>query len=223
MKAHPTKHQLMAYAESLVDAQSAVDARLAGHIASCAACGAEVESIRVTLRIASAGPELEPSAECTMRLLNAARQERRSPAPRPRAAVRAMAILAKGAAVAAALAVVASLAFDAALGQPKAERAMGGAVVPIPLASAAETEEGVDPGQMVREIQTFAAAVSANQRVLGDWEREQLRSVWDLDAELLAATEALEQNPGCARATQVVQANLQRKVERLRSLYTGGN
>ncbi len=223
MKAHPTKHELMAYAESLVDSQVAVDARLAGHITSCGACAAEVDAIRGTLRVSTLHLELEPTQEFTMRLLNAARHERRAPAPRPRAAVRAMMALAKGAAVAASLAVVASIAFEAALGQPQAEGAMSGAVVPTPVASAAEANEGVDAGQMVRRIQTFAAAVSADQRVLGDWEREQWRSVVDLDTELLAAAEALEQNPGCARASHVVQANLQRKVDRLKSLYTRGN
>ena len=221
MLAHPTKTVLMAYAESLVDDRATVDAQLAGHVSSCKACMREVDAIRRTLTVVGGTSGLEPTPEFTARLFMAASQQKKTPAPRPRAGIRVAAALSKGVAVAASLAVVASIAFNAALGEP--QTAVAGSVVPAPVVSEPEPESVVDPGQVVREIQTFAAAVSAHQRSLGVWEREQWRSVVDLDTEMQAAMEAMEQNPGCIRASRVYQANLQRKADTLKSLYIRGN
>lgn len=223
MMGHPTKTALMAYAESLVDDQATIDAQLASHVTSCTACMREVEAVRHTLVVANGAAEIEPTPEFTTRLLMAARQQRKAPVSRRRRSVRVVAALSKGAAVAASLAMVASIAFNAALGEPPSELSMAGTVVPAPVVSEPESESSMDPGKVVREIQTFAAAVSAHQRSLGVWEREQWRSVVDLDAELQAAMEALEQNPGCARASHVYQASLQRKADIVRSLYLRGN
>lgn len=220
---HPTKTALMAYAESLVDNQATVDAQLAAHVTSCKTCTREVEAVRQTLLVVGSVPEIEPTPEFTARLLMAASQQRKAPVTIRRRGVRVMAALSKGAAVAASLAVVASIAFNAALGEPQSEVSLAGTVVPAPIVSEPEVEMAVDPGKVVREIQTFAAAVSAHQRSLGVWEREQWRSVVALDAELQAAMEALEQNPGCVRASAVYQTSLQRKADIVRSLYLRGN
>ena len=78
MKSHPRKHELMDYAENLVDNRAAISARMAAHIAACPACLAEVEAIRTSLEFARNAPEIEPSNDLTAQILIAARDARRA-------------------------------------------------------------------------------------------------------------------------------------------------
>jgi hypothetical protein len=219
--AHPCKHELMAFAESMVDNQATVNAQLAAHVNSCATCTCEVRAIRATLKAVAGAPALEPSPEFTADLLRAAQKARAVPPAAQRGAVGAAVAVAKGAAVAAALVMAASISFSAALSEPQPERRAEAAVAPVAVAAAPAEEAGLDASQVLREIQIFAAAISVGHGPVGPWEREQLRSVVALDAELQAAMEALEKNPGSARASHVYHANLQRKAKTLKSVFQG--
>jgi hypothetical protein len=70
------------------------------------------------------------------------------------------------------------------------------------------------------EIHTLAAAVGSRPSVprnLREW--QQTRAVLALDADLAAARAALQRNPGCERASRVVNSNIQRQAQALKTLY----
>jgi hypothetical protein len=53
--------------------------------------------------------------------------------------------------------------------------------------------------------------------------QEQRRAVNALGADLAAAQEALNRNPGCERASAVMNASLEQQAETLRDLYVRGS
>jgi anti-sigma factor RsiW len=215
MKRHPGKHELMAYAESLVDKGATVSAAIGGHLAGCAACQAEAEVMRRSLAFVRQAPDLEPSSEFTARLLLAAQAERQ--AQQRRAARPVTLPLLKGLAYAAAVVLVSALCFGAALGvtssKPDAQ----------PLVAKHVADSGLSPEAILKakaEIQTLAEAVNVPSRKPPSvWELERRRAVHALKDDIEAAQAALERNPGCLRASRVVDANLQRQAQALRALY----
>ena len=126
-----------------------------------------------------------------------------------------MAGLAKGLAGAAAVILVASLYFSATLdveqrGIPEKRAAVRRA-----------PEVSFDAiSQAAAEVQALAAAVNAPSKSLPtSWEQEYRRAAEVLEGDIAAALAALERNPGCARAVNMVNANLQRQADTLRTLY----
>ncbi len=216
MKRHPGKHELFAYAESLVDRRTALSAKTGGHLAMCPACKAEVEGIRRSLSFVGEAPELDPSSDLTARILLAAQTERRAMQARARTTLPVK--LVKAFAYAAAILVVSAVCFSAALNS--------GARAPEGLAATAATQPsmpGLSPEAIRKataEIQSLASAVSVpSKKAPNAWEIERRRAVNALNDELEAAKAALERNPGCQRASRLMDSNLQRQAQTLRDLY----
>jgi hypothetical protein len=71
------------------------------------------------------------------------------------------------------------------------------------------------------EVSTLAEAVGSRGDTvrLSLEERQHRRTVLALDADLSAALVALRENPGCRRAGDLVNANLQRQAQALKKLY----
>jgi len=214
---HPSRHQLFAYAENLVDEGRTLDAAIAGHIARCERCSAEVTEIRRSLDLVAQAPPLERGNEAVSQILMAAKRERGV----GRKSVY-VATLMRGVGYAAAMLVVAGLAFSLALGDPSApataEAKTDAASAADPAPTVARSPESLR--EKAEEVATLAAAVrSTNAEPLSVRERERLRTVSQLDNDIAAAKAALQRNPGCVRATHIVHANLERQAEELRSLY----
>jgi hypothetical protein len=217
MKRHPSRFDLLAYAESLVDGHT-LSAQTAKHLSGCASCKAEVEAIRQSLAFANHSKPLEPSDAFTRGILQAARTERHT--LQQRRALRSVAGVLKGAACAAGIVIVAAVSFGAAL---TSESWRDAGTRRTPAAVMVRTTDNSPSPELLRtataRIDTLAAAVSAPSATPSLWEIEQRRAASALSADLAAAKAALERNPGCARASRVVNNNLERLPRTLKALY----
>lgn len=213
---HLSRQALMAHAESLTDSGKPVDAAYAAHIAGCAACAGEVQAIRRTLEIVLRAPQLEPSSDMTAQILVRVRSERQK--PQSAECHRKPVHLAMAWAMAAGLILVAGLGFYGHE-TPVPERAPLLVSSTGPSASSAEAERWT---KTVTEVRSLAAAVRAPIQATPR-EIAQRRAVQAMDKDIAAALAALERNPGCARASHIVQSNLERQNQTLRNLYAARN
>ncbi len=213
---HPGKHELLAYAENLVDRRAPISAKIGGHITSCRSCTAEVEAIRASLEYVREAPALEPSAEFTSQVLMAAHNERRA-TQLHRTRRSPLRVIFKGMAYAAGILVVSAVCFSAALSNGQMDRDVQAAAVQR-ATDAIPSPEAVR--RATEEIQALASAVnspSKNPPSLQELERR--RTVSALSADIEAARAALERNPGCLRAYRLMDTNLQRQAQTLKALY----
>jgi len=218
MKRHPNRQELMAYAENLVDGRNPISAQMGSHIAVCPACSAEVEAMRLSFAVTRSAPSLEPSGHFTAQLLLAAKNERRIvEAHRVRQSVLSAV---KGIGYGAGFVAVCAVCFGLALSRGTAADAVHASVV---AASQAISEAAPSPETLRRaavEVQTLTAAVCSSTRQPANlWEKEHRRAVSTLGADLEAARQALERNPGCARAKRIMDTTLQRQAQTLKTLY----
>lgn len=218
MGRHPGKHELMTYAESLAGKGGALSVKTGGHVAGCKACQAEVDGMRGSLEFIHSAPDLEPTADFTKQLLLAAQNERKL--LRQRRGRQAVISIAKGLSYAAGILVVGAVCFGAALtGGSNGDMTVHAAVRP----DQAAADGGISPEvlrQAAAEVQTLVAALSFQPKTPpSPWEIEYRRAAQALGADIEAARAALERNPGCARATQLIGSHLQRQAQTLKALY----
>jgi hypothetical protein len=222
---HPKKHELLLYAESLVDKRTAISARLAGHVASCPSCMTEVHRMRTSFACVAAVSGLEPSSQLTSQILLAAHEQRQAlqqgRAPKP-LLVRAS----KALAYAACIAVVSALCFGAALGgaTPWASASAHRDSAALQLASGQTGDSTLlSPDAILKaaaDIQSLLVAIShPGHKPQSLIEQEHLRAVHALTDDLETAKAALQRNPGSARANDVVDTYVKRQAQTLRTLY----
>ena len=222
-KRHPSKDVLFDYARNMVDKKGAICASVGAHLVSCRRCAAEVDAMRGSLSFVGDAPALEPSAQSTYDIVFAARKARRGKVRGGglrlnfRTAVFGMAY-------AAALLVVAGAAVAPVLVTSTAAVASQDGVHALTPAS----ESAASPQNKMRgaiddirgEIEMLARAVRAGfEQPRTPREHSRQRAVNDMNLEISAAMAALERNPGCERASRLVQANLERQAETLRAIY----
>jgi len=216
MGRHPRKHELMGYAESLAGKGGALSVKIGAHVAGCKSCQAEVEGMRESLEFVHTAPELEPSPDFTTQMLLAAKAERQN--LEKRRARQALLSVAKGLSYAAGILIVGSVCFGAALtGNSDQDSTVHAAVKQ-------NTPDNAASPEMLRkaavEVQTLAAALSFQPKnPPGPWEIEYRRAIEALGTDIEAAKAALERNPGCSRATRMINSHLQRQAQTLRALY----
>jgi len=214
MFGHPSKLELLAYAEGLVDGHG-ISTATARHVATCADCAKEVSDIRSSIEFTASADELNPTDELTSQILVAARSERRV---QRRAQGRTPLIMLKGLAYAAGIVAFSTFYFSYALGT---DPASSQEVQVLPSQQTVST--GPSPEEIRKataEIHTLAAAVGSRQqapRNLREW--QQTRAVLALDADLATARAALQRNPGSERASRIIDSNIQRQAQALKTLY----
>lgn len=221
MRLHPSRRNLFLFAESKRDGRP-ISAAIARHVAGCERCARETAGMEASLAFTSEARALEPSSALTASILAAGRQEREA-ARRRRIGRRAAMGLCRGLAFAAGMAAMCAGAVRVALLEP----ADGGAeTVRGAAASAAEWagEAGPASQEAVRkatwEIEELAAALDETPAVAASpTERLHWRAATMLSDDLSLAMSALERNPGCARASRLVDLSLQRQADTLRRLY----
>ena len=222
---HPSKTELLDYAACRLG-RGPLAASIGAHLATCKKCAAEADAMGRSLGFVAQAAPIAPSAELTSSILAAARREmqvRRSPLRQFWNPRRAFAVCAYAAA---AVVVAAVSAAPVWLGQVDRIPGRQAAVQPLaaPGSAAAQWSASDDFLAIASEVEVLANAVrNSFARPQSAAERIRQRAVTALDAEIEAALAALQRNPGCTRATQLVQANLERQAETLRALYAERN
>ena len=240
MKRHPSKHDLLAYAEGRVQGRTEVSVRIAAHLARCDSCRGQAKAIYNSLAVADAAGPLKPSSDSTARILVAAQRERQVMEENRTRHRRCMAVL-KAVGCAAGLLLAALLSYGSALNvlspdsldttetsvafaTPNATGGGLGTGAIDEAASRLETLYTASPEALRKaaiEIRTLAAALNVREGAPQTlWERAQRQALVSLEADITAAMAALERNPGCVRAATVVNQNLQRQAQTLKTLYT---
>jgi hypothetical protein len=218
---HPPRQELVAFAESQVDRSSLVSAFLAAHVNSCPRCTAEVRAIRASLEFASSASAPEPSGDLARQILAGAREVRlQAPEPGRKHPSLALSII-RATVYVTATAALAVLTFGMAVNVGDNSTPSRPAFQSAP--QVAQSPGTVSPESIRRKtgaIERLAAAVSradSPPRTLREWERR--RAVEGVSQDLSAAMAALERNPGCVRADEMVRTHLDRQVSGLRDLF----
>jgi len=213
---HPSKHQLVAFAETLVDKRAPVSALLAAHVTGCPVCAHEVKQIRASFELAALAQLPEPSCELTQQILLRARNERQQSGLQTDSGNYFGYITQVAACLIAAFA-LAYFSFTTALNDFSPERK------PVLQVSSPENKPIPANSILKKETATLQALASAmalrNVPPTSPYEQDRHRFINALDADLSAARTALERNPGCVRANQVMLTSVKRQLEGLRSLY----
>ena len=219
LRRHPSRQELVAYAENLVDQRTAISAPMARHIASCKHCAQEVKAVRNSLIFTASAPKPQPSQDLTKRILLQARHLRYEEQRRQRFRTRLRTTF-QGAAYAAILLVIAGVVFGAALGNEdgatfvNAERKVAASQpAQDPVLSAENMQKTLD------EVQALATAMRPTGQQGNAAEAHYRRVYTALETDVNAIMQALERNPGYAQANHMLYANLQRQAQTLRSLY----
>lgn len=225
MKRHPRREQLFAFAESVTESRPNISDAVAGHVRSCPRCRDEVKRIRATLRAVRAASEETPSNAFQARMMMQVREAQRK--QRERAALfRAWTAWGKGLAYATVLLVLAGVSFGGASTPGVNMRDM-----PDNDGNAPEVAMSAGPShdelhKTVEQVRALSEAVRARvrdrvQHAGGSWEEDYERVVLMLDADVEEALAALRRNPGNPRASDLVNASLERQAQTLKSLYMG--
>lgn len=213
---HPKQRQLVEFAESLVDRHAPVSALMAAHVANCPACALEVKKIRASFELVALAQLPEPSNELTHRIIAKARQERQQqPTPHPHI----FAMLSRFAQIAACVVATMALAwfsFGAALRDMSSNEApsLRNAFADNEISS---SNDGLH--EQTATVQALSSAVSLQQNGASPYEQGHRRSLRAFNDDMSAARAALERNPGCIRANQVMLTSVERQLEGLRNLY----
>ncbi len=227
---HPTRQDLFAHAENLVDGRAPISAHLAGHLAACPRCKAEFEGIRRSLDFSAAAPALAPSTDLAAQILMQAKKERKRQQKYARrySTVR---VALRGFAYAAMLALIVGVMFNMTLNEPRPaangsqSASQTTANTPRPsyevITFSANTDTPESLRQAAEQLRTLLDAVeyAPPGSTPTAQELEQLRAVRQLSTEMEAALEALERNPGSTRAKTLVEGNLEQQSALLRRLY----
>ena len=72
MLGHPSKPELLAYAEGLVDGRG-ISTTTARHIKTCPVCSREAAEIRASIEFTASARQLDPAEDSISRILIAAR------------------------------------------------------------------------------------------------------------------------------------------------------
>lgn len=213
---HPTQRQLVEFAESLVDKHVPVSALLAAHVANCPVCAEEVKKIRASFELAALARLPEPSNELTQRIIMQARQEKKNiTAPVNQSVLSVSHLLQIAASIIAALA-LAYFSFGAAISDVGTDN-------DISDDTSIASSEAVTEYTIQKEaatVEALSTAVSLQHKTpTSPYDLGRRRFLNALDDDMSAARAALERNPGCARANEVMLTSVKRQLEGLRNLY----
>lgn len=216
-KRHPSREELLAYAESLVDKGVPVSSRIAAHVSRCTRCADEVKGFRASLSFTASAQELEPSRDLATQILLAAQQQK--DLQRRRWAFPAPVRFAYMAGIVVGLAVLGVFWFRVMLGT--AEERLADTAIGAP--AAVQEMLKLSPAlerQWMAEVNALADAVRLTpDKAQNDRERFLRRVVDAASADLAAAHDALRRYPLQARAEQLKRDALDAQRRALRALF----
>lgn len=231
MLGHPERSELLDYACCLADNRPA-PVQTASHVFRCPACQKAVAEMRATMAVTALPRELEPSRDFTAQILLAAQRQRSAESSVSKTLRRSPAVgFAKLALCAAGLLLIAAISYSTALQGAVITASQGASSASLARARTALQPQAAIPsagvlasseslGRVLSEIEAFTTAVAGmSAQPANVLEREHRRAIESLGVDLLAARDALRRNPGCPRATAMVDTGLQRQAQALRKLY----
>lgn len=216
---HPTRTQLITYAEALVDGRGPIFSGIARHLTQCPQCSAEVEAICSSLRFLNSAPKIEPPKELALEILKRAREQKKKmeqntlPVKKHSRALVAVCVsiwLMTG-----------YLLFGVSYKPSLFDNTTGKMSIPVQMASPkiqAPVEKSLEK-DVWHEIELLGSALSPVFRNNTGYFSRQLRSVSIIDRELESAQTALRKNPNCPRANEILQKGVRQKAELLRQIY----
>lgn len=219
---HPSHRELFEYAELLVDGAHVIPAALARHVARCARCAAEVEEIRACLADVARSEALEPTEESTRRILAAAREARKRAPGGTKRLVSGLRLgwgFTKAFACAATVVLMAGVSFRAVLDPASSPSVSVSRSSTTVLAS---QNAGVSPqlvGKVSQQIGELASVLQKAPTVQTPAEWRSRRLALAVREDITAASQALERNPGCERALNMMTLNLTRQADVLKTIY----
>ncbi|HOJ32591.1 MAG TPA: hypothetical protein PKY35_09830 [Candidatus Hydrogenedentes bacterium] len=221
---HPSARELFEYAELLADGAHVIPAAHARHVARCARCAAEVERIRASLAYVARSAALEPTEECTRRILAAAREARKRPSNKTKPVISGLRTvwgITKAFACAATVLLMAGVSFHAVLNQASSS-SVSAAVSRSPVPVLVSQNPVVSPqlvGKVSREIGELASVLqkTSPKQTPAEWRNR--RFALAVREDITAASQALERNPGCERALDMMTLNLTRQADVLKTIY----
>ena len=218
MRLHPSRRNLFFFAESKRDGRP-ISAAMARHVAACDRCSREVAAMERSLSFVSGAPRPEPSAALTASILSAARDERQA-LRRRKAGREAAAGFCRGLAFAAGMAAMSLGAVHFALMEPVERPVRAAQFAPAsgqtdtaPASPEALRKATLEIGELTAALDEPPAAPATPT------ERKHRRAATMLSDDLSLAMSALERNPGCARASRLVDSSLKRQANTLKQLY----
>lgn len=214
---HPTQRQLVEFAESLVDQHMPVSALMAAHVASCSVCTREVKQIRASLELAALAHLPEPSNELTQRIIMKAQQMRSTNPPKSCSGKKNFIRSIQIAACTLGTIAIAYFSFGTAINEISPQNH-------TPSFHTAATEQPPEIHEVLKEksstVKALYSAISLPpDKAASPYEQGHRRFLHALDADMIAAQAALQRNPGCSRANQVMLTSVDRQLEGLRKLY----
>jgi len=215
---HPSKKELMAHAENIVFSWAELAPKTVKHVAACPRCREEVEAMRHSLEFMGDAPAMEVSGDFRARLLLAARnevQQRERSAPKRRRALTVVRTLAFAACLMliAGVAVQSDVAWDSSEGSSLTSDSQGD----VRTANFFSIEGLKIPSAVEKLLEP---AVMATRRTkTSAWENQQRQKVRTLDDDISEAIAALELNPACERASELVNRTRERKDRYLVALF----
>lgn len=212
---HPRKKELMAHAENLVFSCVKLPSKTAIHVAACPRCREEVESMRRSLEFVGDAPAMEVSGDFRARLMLAARNEMRQHTPKRRRATTIMRTLA----FAACLMLIAGVAVQSDIPWEFRQESslVSNSRSDVRTANVLSIEGLKNPSAVEKLLEP---AVMATRRAKASaWENQQRQKVRTLDDDISEAIAALELNPACERASELVNRTRERKDRYLVALF----
>ncbi|MGC8737749.1 MAG: hypothetical protein ACP5UA_03770 [Candidatus Hydrogenedens sp.] len=216
---HPTRTQLITYAESLVDGSGPIFSGIARHLTQCPQCSAEVDAICSSLRFLNSAPKVDPPKELTIEILKRAREQKQKMEQNTIPVKKHSRVL-----VAVCLSIwlmVGYILFGVSYNPSLFDDTTGKTGFPVQMATPkVQTPVEKNPEKDIwHEIELLGSALSPIFRNNTGYFSRQLRSVSIIDRELESAQTALRKNPNCPRANEILQKGVRQKAELLRQIY----
>ncbi len=216
---HPTRTQLITYAEALVDGRGPIFSGIARHLTQCPQCSAEVDAVCSSLRFLNSTPQVEPPKELTMEILKRAREEKKKLEQTPIPVKKHSRIL--GAVCVTVWLVVGYVLFGVTYNPSLTGGFSGKNHISVQMATSnlSPGSEKKNEKDIWREIEVLGTALTPVFRNNSGHLSRQLRSVSVIDNELESARMALQKNPNCPRANEILQKGVRQKAELLKQIY----
>ncbi len=216
---HPTRTQLITYAEAFVDGRGPIFSGIARHLTECPQCSAEVEAICSSLRFLNSAPKIDPPKELTLEILKKVREQKKK-IEQNSIPVKKHSKLLVAVCVSIWL-IIGYILFGVSYNPSLYKNTSGSSNISVQMASSEvqPTGEKNKENDVWHEIELLGSALSPVFRNSPGYSSRQLRSVAIIDRELESAQSALRKNPTCPRANEILQKGVRQKAELLRQIY----
>jgi len=216
---HPTRTQLITYAEALVDGRGPIFSGIARHLTQCPQCSAEVEAICSSLRFLNSAPKIEPPKELALEILKRAREQKKKMEQNTLPVKKHSRVLVV--VCVSTWLMVGYILFGVSYNPTLFDNTTGKMSITVQMASPkmqTPVEKSMEK-DVWHEIELLGSALSPVFRNNTGYFSRQLRSVSIIDRELESAQTALRKNPNCPRANEILQKGVRQKAELLRQIY----